>query len=143
MNAFAPPALVRACSPAAALAVAAVFCRSAHVPPARATTIQRVTSPGGIEAWLVQEPAVPLIAIDFAFEGGSVQDPEGKTGTANLVASLLDEGAGNLDFQGVYRSARTQRHRNGLLCRPRQPGRLDAHADRRIVTKLSTCCVWR
>ena len=65
--------------------------------PAYATTIQRVVSPGGIEAWLVQEPAVPLIAVDFAFVGGSVQDPPGKGGTANLVASLLDEGAGDLD----------------------------------------------
>jgi len=67
--------------------------------PARATTIQRVVSPGGIEAWLVRETAVPLIAVDFAFVGGSVQDPPGKGGTANLVASLLDQGAGNLDSQ--------------------------------------------
>jgi zinc protease len=65
--------------------------------PARATTIQRVVSPGGIEAWLVQEPAVPLIAVDFAFGGGSVQDPPGKGGTSNLAASMLDEGAGDLD----------------------------------------------
>ncbi len=79
--------------PAAAIALVLAVA----TPPARATTIQRVTSAGGIEAWLVQEPAVPLIAIDLAFEGGSVQDPEGKTGTANLVASLLDEGAGKLD----------------------------------------------
>lgn len=79
------------------LAAMAVFAVAVTAVPARATTIQRVTSPGGIEAWLVQEPAVPLIAIDFAFAGGSVQDPVGKGGTANLVASLLDEGAGDLD----------------------------------------------
>jgi zinc protease len=65
--------------------------------PADATTIQRVVSPGGIEAWLVHEPAVPLIAVNFAFVGGSAQDPPGKGGTANLVASLLGEGAGDLD----------------------------------------------
>ena len=39
--------------------------------PASATTIERVVSPGGIEAWLVHEPAVPLIAVDFAFAGGT------------------------------------------------------------------------
>jgi zinc protease len=77
----------------AALTAALLACTAA----ARATTIQRVVSAGGIEAWLVQEPAVPLIAVDFAFTGGSVQDPPGKGGTANLVASLLDEGAGDLD----------------------------------------------
>ena len=76
---------------------AAVLALTVTALPARATTIQRVVSPGGIEAWLVQEPAVPLIAVDFAFVGGSVQDPPGKGGTANLVASLLDEGAGDLD----------------------------------------------
>ena len=79
----------------AVVAISVAFAATAL--PARATTIQRVTSAGGIEAWLVQEPAVPLIAVDFAFEGGSAQDPEGKGGTANLAASLLDEGAGDLD----------------------------------------------
>jgi zinc protease len=65
--------------------------------PARATTIERVVSPGGIEAWLVRETSVPLITVDFAFTGGSAQDPAGKAGTAYLMASLLDEGAGDFD----------------------------------------------
>ena len=70
--------------------------------PARATTIERVVSPGGIEAWLVHEPAVPLIAVDFAFGGGAVQDPLGKAGTSTLVASLLDEGAGDMDSKTFH-----------------------------------------
>lgn len=65
--------------------------------PAFATTIERVISPGGIEAWLVREPSIPLIAVDFAFRGGGSQDPAGKAGVASLTASLLDEGAGDLD----------------------------------------------
>ena len=59
--------------------------------------IERVKSPGGIEAWVVRDAAVPLIAVDFAFNGGSDQDPTGKAGLASLAASLLDEGAGSLD----------------------------------------------
>jgi zinc protease len=70
--------------------------------PAFATTIERVVSPGGIEAWLVHEPAVPLIALDFAFVGGAIQDPSGKAGTAHLVASLLDEGAGEFDSKAFH-----------------------------------------
>jgi zinc protease len=62
--------------------------------PAMATTIERVVSPGGIEAWLVRETTVPLITVKFAFTGGAAQDPAGKAGTANLMVSLLDEGAG-------------------------------------------------
>lgn len=64
---------------------------------ASATEIQRVRSPGGIEAWLVEDNSVPLIAMQFAFTGGSTQDPAGKAGVANLVSGLLDEGAGPLD----------------------------------------------
>ena len=78
---------------AAAIAAAGILFAAS----ARATTIERVISPGGIEAWLVREPAVPLIAVDFAFAGGAVQDTPGKSGTATLVASLLDAGAGDLD----------------------------------------------
>jgi zinc protease len=64
---------------------------------AHATKIERVVSPGGIEAWLVQEKAVPLVAVDFAFRGGAIQDPADKAGVASMVSALLDEGAGELD----------------------------------------------
>jgi zinc protease len=66
-------------------------------PAAHATNIERVVSPGGIEAWLVHEPSVPLLAMEFAFAGGTAQDPAAKPGIANLTANLLDEGAGDLD----------------------------------------------
>jgi len=64
---------------------------------AHATTIERVVSPGGIEAWLVREPAVPLIFVNFAFVGGSSQDPQDKLGVATLAASLWNDGAGHLN----------------------------------------------
>jgi zinc protease len=76
--------------------IVAILLLPGFAAPAFATTIERVVSAGGIEAWLVREPAVPLIAVDFAFLGGSAQDPADKAGTANMVASLLDEGAGDL-----------------------------------------------
>ncbi len=59
--------------------------------------VQRVVSPGGIEAWLVEEHAVPLVALEFAFLGGTAQDGAGKGGTATMLAGLLDEGAGPHD----------------------------------------------
>jgi len=75
---------------------------AASAAPAQATTIERIVSPGGIEAWLVREPAVPLIAVDFSFSGGAVQDPAGKAGTAELVASLLDDGVGEFDSKTFH-----------------------------------------
>jgi zinc protease len=67
------------------------------------TKIERVVSPGGIEAWLVREPSVPLIALEFSFRGGASQDPADKPGTAYMVASSLDEGAGDLDSKAFAR----------------------------------------
>ena len=62
-----------------------------------ATKIQHLISPGGIEAWFVQDATVPLIAMEYAFGGGATQDPADKPGVGNLVADLLDEGSGDLD----------------------------------------------
>ncbi|MEM0906282.1 MAG: pitrilysin family protein [Pseudomonadota bacterium] len=63
-----------------------------------AIEIQEVVSERGIKAWLVSDDTVPLIAVDVAFKGaGSAQDPDGKAGRANIMAALLDEGAGDLD----------------------------------------------
>ncbi|MBI2239666.1 MAG: insulinase family protein [Magnetospirillum gryphiswaldense] len=65
--------------------------------PAFAVTVEKVVSPGGVEAWLVQDHANPIIAMDVAFAGGS--SVEAKPGLANMMASLLDEGAGPYDSQ--------------------------------------------
>jgi zinc protease len=67
------------------------FCGHAH-----AMKIQTVTSPGGLEAWLVEEHGVPMMALRFSFEGGNSQDPPGKEGVANFITAMMDEGAGNL-----------------------------------------------
>ena len=61
--------------------------------------IQRVVSPGGIEAWLVEDHSVAVIAMRLAFRGGSAEDPPDRKGLANMAAGLLDEGAGDLDAQ--------------------------------------------
>jgi len=54
--------------------------------------VQRIHSPHGIEAWLVEDYAVPIVAIDLAFRGGATQDPEDRAGLGHVLASLLDEG---------------------------------------------------
>src|SRR5262249_54369515 len=62
-----------------------------------AMAIERTISPTGVEAWLVEDHTLPVVAIHFAFPGGAALDPAGKTGLASLAASLLDEGAGPYD----------------------------------------------
>jgi zinc protease len=67
--------------------------------PADAVTIDRVVSPGGIEAWLVQDHTLPIVTMTASFRGGAASDPADKTGRATMAVSLLDEGAGDLDSQ--------------------------------------------
>src|SRR5438552_8869570 len=71
-------------------------------PAFAAAKIQRLVSPGGIEAWFVQDATVPLIAMEYAFGGGASQDPPGKPGVGNMVADLLDEGSGDLDSKTYH-----------------------------------------
>lgn len=64
-----------------------------------AVEVLRVESEKGIVAWLVEDHSNPVVSIRFAFMGGSELDPVGKKGLANLAASTMDEGAGDLDSQ--------------------------------------------
>jgi zinc protease len=86
----------------AALALAALLPALAAA-PARATEITRVTTPAGIEAWLVQEPSIPMLALEMVFRGGAALDPEGKEGLAYMLSGLLDEGAGEFDSLAFQR----------------------------------------
>jgi zinc protease len=71
-------------------------------PSFAAAKIQHLISPGGIEAWFVQDQTVPLIAMEYAFGGGASQDPADKPGVGNMVASLIDEGSGDLDSKSFH-----------------------------------------
>jgi zinc protease len=67
--------------------------------PARAAVeVQEVYSDeAGIYAWLVEEHAIPLVAMEVSFRGGAALDPAGREGLANMVSGLLDEGAATYD----------------------------------------------
>lgn len=64
--------------------------------PVAAFDIQKVTSPSGLTAWLIEDHRNPVIAMEMIFKTGAADDPESKQGLANLLASTLDEGAGEL-----------------------------------------------
>src|SRR5262249_56196536 len=74
----------------------------AAAPAARAMTSERAVSARGIEAWLVRDDALPLIAVEFAILGSAEQDPVDKPGVANMASSLLDEGAGPYDANAFH-----------------------------------------
>ena len=72
--------------------------------PARAeVNIQEVTSPGGLKAWLVEEPSIPFVALDISFRGGASLEAAGKRGAINLMTALLEVRTGvggvGIEFQ--------------------------------------------
>ena len=67
-------------------------------PPAFAVEVSSVKSSRGIEAWLIETPELPIIALHIAFrDAGSAADPPGRQGLAAFGARMLTEGAGGLD----------------------------------------------
>jgi len=67
-----------------------------------AINLRDLVSPRGVRFWLVEDYAVPLVAMEFAFRGGASQDPAGKAGAVMLLSGLLDEGAGDLDDRAFH-----------------------------------------
>ncbi|WP_341211062.1 pitrilysin family protein [uncultured Limimaricola sp.] len=67
--------------------------------------IEEVTSPGGIEAWLVEDHTIPFTALELRFEGGTGLDDPERLGAVNLMTGLLEEGAGEMDAR-AFQAAR-------------------------------------
>jgi zinc protease len=61
--------------------------------------IRTITSPGGINAWVVEEPAIPFTALEIRIRGGASLDEPGKRGAINLMMALIEEGSGDMDAQ--------------------------------------------
>lgn len=67
--------------------------------------IQQIETPGGVSVWLVEDHAIPFVALRLVFDGGAALDPSDKRGAANLMTGLIEEGAGDMDAQ-AFQTAR-------------------------------------
>ena len=56
--------------------------------------VERVVLENGVVLLLHEKDDVPLIGLEASIRGGAVSDPDGLGGTANLLAGLLEKGAG-------------------------------------------------
>src|SRR5512134_2199331 len=82
---------------------AALFVIAGLAAPAAALDVKVVKSPKGVTAWLVTDRTAPVLHMAFAFRPGALRDPVGKEGLTNLLTTLLDEGAGDLDSLAFQR----------------------------------------
>ena len=83
-------------------------------PTLKPPAVQKQQLSNGIPVWLVEQHEVPVVQVNLVVASGSADDPAGKFGTANLMASMLMEGAGSrssleladaIDFLGADISA--------------------------------------
>lgn len=78
------------------LGAALILCLVA-LPLRAEIAIQELTSPGGINVWLVEEHSIPFVALEIRLRGGANLDEPGKRGATNAMIWLMNEGAGDMD----------------------------------------------
>ncbi len=81
---------------AAAAGLLAILVPLVAVPASAAVKVQSVVGASGVKAWLVEDHNNPIISLTFSFRAGASHDKPGKAGTAQLLSTLLDEGAGDM-----------------------------------------------
>ncbi len=68
---------------------------------AHAFEIQDITSPKGINAWLVEAHDVPIVSLQFSFEAARDLEAAGKGGSLGLLTATLKEGAGTVSSEEI------------------------------------------
>ena len=77
------------------------------LPPRAAFAIPiRIIQEAGITAWLVEDASVPVVSMNWAWDGGAASDPVGQEGRMALAVAMLSEGAGPLDNVAFADAAR-------------------------------------
>ncbi|CAN5882606.1 pitrilysin family protein [soil metagenome] len=64
--------------------------------PFQAPEFVRRELSSGLDVWIAPWRTLPIASVVFQLPGGTADDPEGKSGLANLAASLLDKGTEDL-----------------------------------------------
>jgi zinc protease len=83
--------------PAGLLLVLALLLAMPAGAEVRLPAYSRTELPNGAVLLLAEKHDVPLVAIDIGVRGGSLADPDGRDGTAALLAELMQKGAGARD----------------------------------------------
>ena len=93
-------------------------------PSAGAVTIERVTSPAGIEAWFVEDHTVPVVTIRFAFPGGPRSTPQARAGSRLWRPDCSTRAPGRTTPPHSRRSSKTLRS----ICGSKPAGTISAAA---------------
>jgi len=94
-------------------------------PPAKLVlpAIQQFELSNGLKVYLMEKHEVPLVQLNLIVKTGSVNDPENKTGLANITADMMDEGAAGkssleladaIDYLGAKINTNSDHHFSGI-----------------------------
>jgi zinc protease len=91
---------------AASLGLAATATPPAHAQPRaiasetpRGVPVQALTSPSGLNYWILSDSTVPMLVVTASWRGGSAAEPVALSGVSQMTAAMLTEGAADLDSQ--------------------------------------------
>jgi predicted Zn-dependent peptidase len=82
---------------ALALVFATVLAHAAAAPSVQVPRYERVQLQNGATFLLMERHDVPMVTFTAMMRGGASADPPGRSGTASLLAELLEKGAGKRD----------------------------------------------
>jgi zinc protease len=54
--------------------------------------IEKTKLANGLEVWMVEQKELPIVAMNLVFKSGQSNEPDDRTGLANMTATLLDDG---------------------------------------------------
>jgi predicted Zn-dependent peptidase len=54
--------------------------------------IEKTKLANGLEVWMVEQKELPIVAMNLVLKSGQGNEPDDRTGLANMTASLLDDG---------------------------------------------------
>ena len=105
MNTFSSTAWIVVAALLAPTAIVAQFPTTAPAPaPIKAAVFppfQEATLANGLRLLVVHNDKQPVVAVSLSFPAGSVYDPAGKSGVADMVAVLLTKGAGKRSAEEI------------------------------------------
>lgn len=91
--------------------------------PLELPEVQKITMDNGLPVYLVEQHGLPLLQFVLVSNAGSIYDPAGQLGLAEMTADMMDEGAGErsalelseeVDFLGISLNTYAGREELGL-----------------------------
>lgn len=66
--------------------------KAGPIPKLSLPPIEKAKLSNGLDVWMVQQTELPIVSMNLVLKSGGTNEPEDKTGLANMTANLLDDG---------------------------------------------------